>query len=129
MPAVVNGRADLLASSFTITEEREEIVDFSKPYFPILAQVVVREGSDIRSIADLDGKVGAVLKGSSQERRMNEIGGVTLHYVARATDCWDVLRSGEADFAIVDSTSVVREAGKRSEFWWPLVCRGLRATA
>ena len=112
IPAILDGRADVVASSFTITEEREEVVDFSEGYFPVLAQVVVALGSDINSIEDLAGKTGSALPGSSQERQMTSIGGITLYSVSRSADHWNTIRSGKADFAIIDSTTVFRDAAK-----------------
>ena len=109
IPAVVSGQADLVASSFTITAEREEVIDFSDSYFPILVQVVVLEGSDIVSFEDLQGRTGSVLPGSSQEKAMLEIGGMTPRHVESSADHWEALRSGQADFALTDSTSVIRD--------------------
>jgi len=41
MPALVAGEGDVVASSITITEEREKIVDFSAPYLQGWAVVAV----------------------------------------------------------------------------------------
>lgn len=50
------GRYDAISSSVSITEERKATMDFSDPYFEVMQGVVVREGSDIKSEADLAGK-------------------------------------------------------------------------
>lgn len=50
------GRYDAISSSVSITEERKATMDFSDPYFEVKQGVVVREGSDIKSEADLVGK-------------------------------------------------------------------------
>ncbi len=112
IPALLEGKADIVASSFTITEERGRVVDFSAPYFPVLVQVVVPTGSSIRSIDDLQGRRGSAMPGSNQERAMLEMGGIEMHHVASSLEHWEVLRTGAADFALIDSTSVFRDRDK-----------------
>ncbi|QGG49245.1 basic amino acid ABC transporter substrate-binding protein [Heliorestis convoluta] len=54
-----NGNIDVIASAMTITERRQETVDFSKPYYESVQAIVVPTGSDITTAADLtDKKVG-----------------------------------------------------------------------
>lgn len=50
------GKYDAISSSVSITEERKGTMDFSEPYFEVKQGVVVREGSEIKSEADLAGK-------------------------------------------------------------------------
>lgn len=50
------GKYDAISSSVSITDERKATMDFSDPYFEVKQGVVVREGSDIKSEADLVGK-------------------------------------------------------------------------
>ncbi|WP_243138049.1 basic amino acid ABC transporter substrate-binding protein [Heliorestis acidaminivorans] len=54
-----NGNIDVIASAMTITERRQETVDFSKPYYESVQAIVVKADSDIASAEDLlDKKVG-----------------------------------------------------------------------
>lgn len=54
------GKYDAISSSVSITEERKQAMDFSDPYFEVKQGVVVKEGSAIKTEADLAGKaVGA----------------------------------------------------------------------
>ena len=50
------GKYDAISSSVSITDERKKAMDFSEPYFEVKQGVVVREGSPIKSEADLKGK-------------------------------------------------------------------------
>ncbi|MGQ9602322.1 MAG: transporter substrate-binding domain-containing protein [Candidatus Bipolaricaulia bacterium] len=64
IPAVQAGKCDLGASGFTITAEREEVVDFSKPYYLSNQAVVIRSDSGLNIVTALSGmgptgKVGA----------------------------------------------------------------------
>ena len=57
-----NGNIDLIAAAMTITDERDQTIDFSDPYYDANQAVVVRENSDFRpeSTDDLaDRPVGA----------------------------------------------------------------------
>ncbi|MBI9075191.1 MAG: ABC transporter substrate-binding protein [Desulfatibacillum sp.] len=57
---VANRTVDIVMGATTITMAREEVVDFSLPYFLTGTKVLVPKGSSIRSFKDLAGKrVGA----------------------------------------------------------------------
>src|SRR5690625_684011 len=54
------GEFDAIISAITITEEREEIISFTDPYFAATQALVVAADSDVASVDDLDGTdVGA----------------------------------------------------------------------
>lgn len=55
------GDRDIIISGITITEKRQQMVDFSAPYFPAEQAIVVPTGSSVQGIADLkSNKVGVV---------------------------------------------------------------------
>ncbi len=54
--ALGSNQADIIASSVTITDKRKKAMAFSEPYCEIRQAVVVPAGSDIKTMADLDGK-------------------------------------------------------------------------
>ena len=56
LAAAQAGQADIAISSITITPDRAESVDFSDPYYESNQAILVKSGSDINSIGDLDGK-------------------------------------------------------------------------
>src|SRR5882724_2913700 len=56
IPMLANGTIDMLAASFTITIEREKVVDFSIPYFMSGGSFLVKKGSGIKGYASLAGK-------------------------------------------------------------------------
>src|SRR5687767_12120928 len=47
---LAQGRFDLVASAATITPEREKTVNFSVPYFPADQSLMVKQGSDIKTV-------------------------------------------------------------------------------
>src|SRR5262249_61561063 len=97
---------DVIASSFSITPERKEKVDFTDPYFAVRTVVVVPKGSPLHTVADLAGKTGSTVKGSSLEERMKKLPGeVRFHYVDFTRWNYDALMEKEADFTLLDETS------------------------
>ena len=65
IPGLQNGNYRVIMSAMTITEERQEKVDFSDPYFTAYQTVAVLEDSDISSKADLRGTTVAVQRGTT----------------------------------------------------------------
>ncbi len=53
--ALGSNQCDVIASSVTITEERQEVMAFTEPYFENYQALVVPEDSDITTFAELDG--------------------------------------------------------------------------
>jgi ABC-type amino acid transport substrate-binding protein len=106
VPALLRGEGDLIASSFSITPERREKVDFTDPYFAVRTVVVVPKGSPIHAVSDLAGRTGSTVKGSSLEERMKKLPGeVRFHYVDFTRWNYDALMEKEADFSLLDETS------------------------
>ena len=52
-----SGNIDLIWNGYTITAERNEQVEFTKPYLNNQQVIVVAEGSEYQSKADLEGKI------------------------------------------------------------------------
>lgn len=53
---VATGKYDIVASSTTITPERQKQFDFSDPYYQVVQAVVLPAGQEIKSLQDLKGK-------------------------------------------------------------------------
>jgi ABC-type amino acid transport substrate-binding protein len=64
IPMLVNGNVDVVISSFTITREREEAVDFTIPYMSMGIAMLVQKGSAIKSYDDLDGRTVSFTQGT-----------------------------------------------------------------
>src|SRR6266498_5358270 len=50
---LLEGRIDMICTAATITEQRKETLDFSRPYLDIKLAIVVRNGSSIKPLADM----------------------------------------------------------------------------
>jgi polar amino acid transport system substrate-binding protein len=54
IPSLQNGKIDVIAAAMTITEEREQQIDFSYPYYNADQSVLLKEGADIYLTASQD---------------------------------------------------------------------------
>jgi polar amino acid transport system substrate-binding protein len=61
-------QCDAAAAGMTITEEREEVMDFSDPYFDATQALITPKGSGLASLEDLSGKrLGVQVSTTGQE--------------------------------------------------------------
>ena len=56
LEAAQNGKSDMVMAGVTVTEDRLAVMDFSDSYAKGIQVVIVKEGSDIVSLDDLEGK-------------------------------------------------------------------------
>lgn len=66
------GQFDTAAAASDIDEKREQVVDFTDPYYLSATALVVPEGSDIASVEDLSGAIVGVQDGTSQQEYAEE---------------------------------------------------------
>ena len=113
---IEGGTADLSVSSISIRPDREENYDFSYPYFLSTNKILVREGSDIRSAADLKDKVVAVQNGTTGHLAAEQILGEdnpNLKKFDNNNFAIQELISGGADAVVADNT-VIEEYAKNN---------------
>ncbi len=78
-----NGQLDMVAATFTITEERKKLYNFTTPYYTDANGFLVKKTSGISSWKDLDGKTIGVTQGSIQQGLLTDIAadkGITLKF-------------------------------------------------
>jgi len=96
------GKYDAIASSVSITEERKKAMDFSDPYFEVKQGVVVREGSNIKSAADLKGKTVGAQIGTTGFFAAKKIEGATPKSYDEVGLAITDLNNGRIDAVICD---------------------------
>jgi ABC-type amino acid transport substrate-binding protein len=105
LPALLAGEGDLIASTMSITAEREQQVDFTEPYFPVVAMVLARKGSGLSGLASLAGKRVGVPPGTTLEARAAKMGFAAVTGNARgAAEAVRVLSSDEVDVVLMESS-------------------------
>ena len=114
---LASGNYDILASSTTITPERQQAFDFTIPYYGAVQAVVMPKGKKINSLADLKGlTVGSQI-------------GITGVFVLRKADvgakikeyddiglAFEDLAAGRTDAVICDDPVAKYYANKRADF-------------
>jgi ABC-type amino acid transport substrate-binding protein len=108
IPWLLQEKGDLIGSSFSITEERQRLVDFSESYFPVRIMVVGRTGAPVPDVATLESSRLSVVPGSSLEAFVKrKMPSAAIVPVSETPDAFRRILEGKADFAPVDSTSAM----------------------
>jgi ABC-type amino acid transport substrate-binding protein len=101
---VAQGKFEAVISAATITEEREKAVDFSNPYYLSEQAVLVKEGSDIKSLEDADGKTVAAQQGTTGlELAKEKLGGSEVRPYPEGPDAVNALKAGTVEAVIIDA--------------------------
>src|SRR5262245_53443312 len=111
IPALLNREGDAIASSLSITKQRLELVDFSDPYLSSWVVVAALPGSNIASLADLNGKRAVLMRGSSQLEFLKAAApqGMTVSLTDFTMQSYLAVTEHEADFTLLDSDADVGE--------------------
>ncbi|HEM3647846.1 TPA: ABC transporter substrate-binding protein/permease [Streptococcus suis] len=107
--AVQAGQADAVIAGMSITEARKEIFDFSNAYYTSNILLAVKNGSDIASYEDLEGKTVGAKNGTASYSFLEENNakyGYTLKAFDEASSMYDSLNSGSID-ALMDDEAVL----------------------
>jgi polar amino acid transport system substrate-binding protein len=112
---LAQGRFDMVASATTITPERERTVDFSDPYFPADQSLMVKRGSDIKTVDDLTGKtVGVQLGTTAADYAKKKAKAESVRTYDLIDDAFNALQSDQVDAVINDfPTSKYAERSKK----------------
>ena len=104
-PFIEDGRVDIVAATYTINDERKQVVDFAGPYY-VAGQtlMVLEENTDLTGPDDLAGKTVCSAEGSTPaERIRTEFPETTLVPAAAYSDCLEPLRNGQVDAVTTDN--------------------------
>jgi putative glutamine transport system substrate-binding protein len=73
-PALESGIVDLVIGTYTITEERNELRNLSSPYFTDALGFMVRKGSSLKGLADMNGKIFGVAESATSRDALEDAG-------------------------------------------------------
>lgn len=71
-PLLDNGEVDLVIATFTITDERKKVYNFSDPYYSDAVKLMVKKDSGIKGLKDLDGKTIGVAQSSTSMKAIQD---------------------------------------------------------
>lgn len=107
IPNVTSGKVDIGLAGMTVSEERLNNVNFSEPYVEAGQAIIVKEGSDIKSAADLKGKIVGVQRGTTGDEYVtDEANGVGVKSVERYSngpDATQALVTDKIDAVVIDN--------------------------
>ena len=97
IPNLVSGNYDTIMAGMSITDERDEVIDFTQDYYPPTVSSYVALSED----ADIDGGVVAAQTATIQAGHVAETGATLLEY-ATPEETVAAMRNGEADAVFAD---------------------------
>ena len=104
IPAVAGGSIDFVMAGLTVTPEREETVNFSQTYSTGVQVVIVKEGSDIASVDDLEGKKIGVQAGTTVDiYATDDYGQENVSQFNNGSLAVQALINGQVDCVIIDN--------------------------
>lgn len=107
-------QCDLAAAGMTITDERKQAIDFSDPYFNAEQALLVKKGSNLKSLADLKGKKLGVQQDTTGEKYANDNAAANGYTVVQFEDLplsETAVRTGAVD-AVINDNGVLYDYAK-----------------
>ncbi len=104
-PFIEEGQVDIVVATYTINDERKQVVDFAGPYYVAGQTIMVLESNtDINGPDDLAGKKVCSVEGSTPaERIRTDYPEAELLPTAAYSDCLEPLRNGQVDAVTTDN--------------------------
>ena len=102
--AVQQGKADMVMAGVTVTDERQNVMDFTDSYATGIQSIIVKEDSDIASVDDLAGKKIGTQRGTTGYLYCSDDFG-DENVVAYDNGLTDVqmLNNGQVDCVVIDN--------------------------
>ncbi|MFD2839102.1 glutamate ABC transporter substrate-binding protein [Populibacterium corticicola] len=102
-----NGQVDMIFATYSITESRDEVVDFAGPYFVAGQDLLVRtDDTSITGPESLAGKNLCSVSGSTSAQRVKDDfdsgDGINLVEQPGYSECLSLLQGGQVDAATTD---------------------------
>lgn len=113
-----NGQVDAVFATYSISDERKEVISFGGPYYTTQQGILVSaSNSDINSVDDLAGKTVAVQSGSTGPDIVTQYApDATQQLFSTDEEARRALEQGRVDAYVIDATmqmsSVVKNPGK-----------------
>ncbi|MCY9806514.1 transporter substrate-binding domain-containing protein [Lentilactobacillus senioris] len=106
MPLLTNGNIDAIIATMTITPERAKQVDFSNSYFDAGQSILVKNGSPVKSVYDLNNSHSTILGvvGSNSVKTIKKFAPkAKLLQLSDYSQALTALKSGQGDALTTDN--------------------------
>jgi glutamate transport system substrate-binding protein len=116
-PFLQNNRVDIVVASYSITDERREVVGQAGPYYVTGQQLLVREEDkdSITSPEDTEGKKVCSVTGSTSLQRMEDEYGASPAPFSTYSECVDQLENGTVDAVTTDGAILLGYAAENPD--------------
>lgn len=118
IPAVQTGNAEIAIAGITITEERDEVVDFSDPYYDSGLRILVPASNDsVDELSDLEGmSIGTKIGSTSYNYLQENLGdSAEIKPYPGSADMYLALMGGSVDAVFYDAPNVAYFAKTQGE--------------
>ncbi|MGN6598785.1 MAG: transporter substrate-binding domain-containing protein, partial [Actinomycetes bacterium] len=108
-----NGAVDTVFATYTITSERAKKVDFAGPYYSSGDAILVKTGSPIKTVDDLNGKNVATEGNSTAANAIKDKAPkAKVILFQQNTECVQAVLQGRADAYVLDQGLLIGDAAK-----------------
>ena len=117
IPTLQQRRVDIIIATLTWTAGREEIIDYSLPYYNATGRLLVPNNTRIRRLRDLNGKTVVTTRGSIYDRwTRNCFRNARVLVVDSPVAAVEVLKQRRADVFMFDDTFLLGVAANERDF-------------
>jgi glutamate transport system substrate-binding protein len=104
-PFIQDGKVDIVVATYTINDERKQVVDFAGPYFVAGQTILVKQdNNDINGPDDLAGKTVCSVEGSTPAANIEEnYPDAKLELTDAYSNCLEPLRNDQVDAITTDN--------------------------
>ena len=113
-PFLQKGVVDLVIASYSITDDRRKVVGQAGPYYVTGQQLLVKKGSDIKSVADIKGKEDCSVTGSTSLDNV-EAKGAKPRGFDTYSECRDQVLNGTVDSMTTDGAILLGYAAENPD--------------
>lgn len=78
VPTLQSGRANIIISAISPTDERKQVVDFSDPYYFPMKALICKKGAGFDTLEKLNGKKAGASMGTTFVKDLKEAGGIDV---------------------------------------------------
>ena len=102
--AVQQGKADMVMAGVTVTDERQNVMDFTDSYATCIQSIIVKEDSDIASVDDLAGKKIGTQRGTTGYLYCSDdFGDENVVAYDNGLTAVQMLNNGQVDCVVIDN--------------------------
>ena len=108
---LISGEVDILIATMTITEQREQILNFSIPYYIAGQAILTKSTSKATGLLDFQDKKLIVVFGSTSERNLRtNVPDIEILGYKTYKEAYNALKEGKADGIVADDTILLSYA-------------------